>query len=276
LQTRIFAKVITREIKDLSALTVNMAYSVYQTSEIGFAEVNICNLLEKSYMASMANIYDKHMATTVAVKVKLYVCVRLAIAAILINLIKMIVGISMVHANDADSSTEKLGAVRTLPSLQTRAQPPLQPSTLHLGMLQKQFFEYAKDNNWVAITTIHRDKFTVHQLQPGGEGLYALPDRQLVYVRGFIANVYFESDRLVGIRLVPDNRDRALTAPKLLILVRAWFPDDALSVIYQVAPSDPRKSIVETLIGTIPKVFEWDLGKTSLPINTFSTCSLKL
>ncbi|HBC40879.1 MAG TPA: hypothetical protein DCZ88_02970, partial [Pseudanabaena sp.] len=116
------------------------------------------------------------MATTVAVKVKLYVCVRLAIAAILINSIKMIVGISMAHANGADSSTEKLGAVRTLPSLQTRAQPPLQSPTLHLGMLQKQFFEYAKENNWVAIATSHRDEFTVHQLQPGGEGLYALPD----------------------------------------------------------------------------------------------------
>jgi hypothetical protein len=249
-------------------------------------------------MASMANTYGKriwqriwqkysgkHMANTVAVKVKLYVCARLAIAAILVN---MIVGISMTQANDADSSTEKLGAVRALPSLQTRAQPPLQPTTLHLGMLQNQFFEYAKDNNWVAIATIHRGEFTVHQLQPGGEGLYALPDRKLVYVRGFTANVYFESDRLVGIRLVPDNRDRALTAPELLTLVRAWFPDDALSVIYQVAPSDPRKSIVETLIGTIPKAFEWDLGKTSLPfcrtivfpapvpINTLSTCNLNI
>jgi len=229
----------------------------------------------------MANIWQ----LKVAVRVKLDAWASSAILAILTN---MIVGIPMTQANDADSSTEKLGAVRTLPSLQTRAQPPLQPPTLHLGMLQKQFFEYAKDNNWAAIATIHRDEFTVHQLQPGGEGLYALPDRKLVYVRGFTANVYFESDRLVGIRLVPDHRDRALTAPELLTLVRAWFPDDALSVIYQVAPSDPRKSIVETLIGTIPKAFEQDLGKTSLPfcrtivfpapvpINTFSTCSLNL
>jgi hypothetical protein len=125
----------------------------------------------------------------------------------------------------------------------------------------------------------------VHQLQPGGEGLYALPDRQLVYVRGFMANIYFEGNRLVGMRLISDNRDRPLTASELLNLVRAWFPDDMVSVIYQVAPSDQRKSIVETLIGTIPKAFEQDLGKISLPfcraivfpspipVNALSTCN---
>lgn len=191
-------------------------------------------------------------------------------------------------ARSNDAANQKLGTVRTLPSLQTRAHPPLQPDTLHLGMLEPQFFKYAQDNNWAAIATIHRDEYTMHQLQPGGEGLYALPERKLVYVRGFTANIYFESDRLVGIRLTPDNRDRALTAPELLMLVRAWFPDDVLSVIYQVAPSDPRKSIVETLIGTIPKAFEQDLGKVSLPfcraivfpspvpVNTLSTCNLNI
>ncbi|MCA6517294.1 MAG: hypothetical protein IM585_19540 [Pseudanabaena sp. M135S2SP2A07QC] len=191
-------------------------------------------------------------------------------------------------ARSNDAANQKLGTVRTLPSLQTRAHPPLQPDTLHLGMLEPQFFKYAQDNNWAAIATIHRDEYTMHQLQPGGEGLYALPERKLVYVRGFTANIYFESDRLVGIRLTPDNRDRALTAPELLMLVRAWFPDDVLSVIYQVAPSDPRKSIVETLIGTIPKAFEQDLGKVSLPfcraivfpapvpVNTLSTCNLSI
>ena len=191
-------------------------------------------------------------------------------------------------AQSAEPDAQKLGTVRTLPSLQTRARPPLQPTTLHLGMLEKQFFEYAKENNWAAISTIRRNEFAVHKLQPGGEGLYALPDRQLVYVRGFTANIYFESDRLVGIRLIPDNRDRPLTTSELLTLVRAWFPDDAVSVIYQVAPSDPRKSIVETLIGTIPKAFEQDLGKVSLPfcrtiifpapipINTLSTCNLNI
>lgn len=190
-----------------------------------------------------------------------------------------------VEAKPDDDSNQKLGTVRTLPSLQTRAQPPLQPDTLHLGMLETQFFKYAQDNNWAAIATMHRDEFTMHQLQPGGEGLYALPDRKLVYVRGFIANIYFESDRLVGIRLTSDNRDRPLIVSDLLTLVRAWFPDDVLSVIYQVVPSDPRKSIVETLIGTIPKAFEQDLGKASLPFcraivfpspvptNTLSTCA---
>jgi hypothetical protein len=203
------------------------------------------------------------------------------------SLFSAIAYIPAAQANEHDDN-QKLGTVRTLPSLQTRAHPPLQPDTLHLGMLEPQFFKYAQDNNWAAIATIHRNQYTMHQLQPGGEGLYALPDLNLVYVRGFTANIYFESDRLVGIRLTPDNRDRALTAPELLNLVRAWFPDDVLSVIYQVAPSDPRKSIVETLIGTIPKVFEQDLGKISLPfcraivfpapvpVNTLSTCNLNI
>jgi hypothetical protein len=193
-----------------------------------------------------------------------------------------------VRSDNSANANEKLGTVRTLPSLQTRARPPLQPDTLHVGMLETQFLKYAQDNNWAAIATIHRDDYTVHKLQPGGEGLYALPDRKLVYVRGFTANIYFERDRLVGIRLTPDNRDRPLTTSELLNLVRAWFPDDVLSVIYQVAPSDPRKSIVETLIGTIPRAFEQDLGKVSLPfcraivfpspvpVNTLSTCNLNI
>jgi hypothetical protein len=216
-----------------------------------------------------------------AIRVNFCISIGMAISASFFSAIALTPA-----ARSNDAANQKLGTVRTLPSLQTRAHPPLQPDTLHLGMLEPQFFKYAQDNNWAAIATIHRDEYTMHQLQPGGEGLYALPDRKLVYVRGFTANIYFESDRLVGIRLTPDNRDRALTAPELLMLVRAWFPDDVLSVIYQVAPSDPRKSIVETLIGTIPKAFEQDLGKVSLPfcrvivfpspvpVNTLSTCNL--
>ncbi|WP_055075349.1 hypothetical protein [Pseudanabaena sp. 'Roaring Creek'] len=216
-----------------------------------------------------------------ATKFDFQVCIGLAIAASIFNAIA-----SIPVAQSHDAGNEKLGTVRTLPSLQTRARPPLQPETLHIGMLETQFFEYAKDNNWAAIATIHRHEFTMHQLQPGGEGLYALPERKLVYVRGFTANIYFESDRLVGIRLTTDNRDRPLTSNELLNLVRAWFPDDVLSVLYQVAPSDPHRSIVETLIGTIPKVFERDFGKSSLPfcraivfpspvpVNTLSTCNL--
>ncbi|PZU96317.1 MAG: hypothetical protein DCE90_09665 [Pseudanabaena sp.] len=190
--------------------------------------------------------------------------------------------------DDAEQPNQKIGNVRTLPSLQTRAKPPLQPETLHLGMLESRFFEYARDNNWAAIATTQRDRYTMHQLQPGGEGLYALPERKLVYVRGFMASIYFENERLVGMRLTADNRDRPMTTKDLLLLVRAWFPDDMLSVIYQVAPSDPRKSVIETLIGTIPKAFEQDLGKVSLPfcraivfpspvpVNTLSTCNLNI
>ena len=213
------------------------------------------------------------------------VCIGMTIAATVFSAIAYT---PAVRSDNSANANEKLGTVRTLPSLQTRARPPLQPDTLHVGMLETQFLKYAQDNNWAAIATIHRDNYTVHKLQPGGEGLYALPDRKLVYVRGFTANIYFERDRLVGIRLTPDNRDRPLTTAELLNLVRAWFPDDVLSVIYQVAPSDPRKSIVETLIGTIPKAFEQDLGKVSLPfcraivfpspvpVNTLSTCNLNI
>jgi hypothetical protein len=232
-----------------------------------------------------------------AIRINFHVCIVLTIAAICFMTIASSraarsqtkqTRIREPQIANATETDEKLGTVRTLPTLQTRARPPLQPSTLHLGMLEPQFFEYARDNNWVAIATIHRKEFTVHKLQPGGEGLYALPDLKLVYVRGFTADIYFESDRLVGIRLTPDNRDRPLTAIELLTLVRAWFPDDVLSVLYQVLPSDPRKSVVETLIGTIPKAFERDLGKTSLPfcraiifpspvpVNTLSTCSLNI
>ncbi len=220
-----------------------------------------------------------------AIRFNSCIFIGLTIAIISLNAIAdFFVPRSKIWAN----ANEKLGTVRTLPSLQTRATPPLQPSTLHLGMLETQFFEYAKENNWAAIGTVHQNQYTVHKLQPGGEGLYALPDRKLIYVRGFTANIYFESDRLVGIRLIPDNRDRPLTAPELLTLVRAWFPDDVLSVIYQVTPSDPRKSIVETLIGTIPKVFEQEFGQISLPfcrtivfpspvpVNTLSTCNLNI
>ena len=220
-----------------------------------------------------------------AVKVKMVKsCASVMIAVSVLGAV-----IFSVIANDSwaqsEDSDHKLGTIRTLPSLQTRAQPPLQPDTLHLGMLETQFFAYAKENNWAAIASVHRGQYTMHQLQPGGEGLYTLPDRQLVYVRGFMANIYFEGDRLVGMRLISDNRDRPLTASELLNLVRAWFPDDMVSVIYQVAPSDQRKSIVETLIGTIPKAFEQDLGKISLPfcraivfpspipVNALSTCN---
>jgi hypothetical protein len=195
---------------------------------------------------------------------------------------------STADVSQGNPSNQKLGTTRRLPSLQTRARPPLQPETFHLGMLETQFFEYAKENNWVAIATIHRDEVTMHRLQPGGEGLYALPDRQLVYARGFTADIYFERDRLVGIRMTPDSRDQLITARELLTLVRAWFPDNMVSVIYQVAPSDPQQRVIETLIGTIPPPFQQDLGKTRLPfcrvivfpapvsINTLSTCNINV
>ncbi|MEE3717276.1 hypothetical protein V2H45_11000 [Tumidithrix elongata RA019] len=185
----------------------------------------------------------------------------------------------------AEPSDEKIGGSRNLPPLQTRARPPLQPETLHIGMMETQFFAYARENNWAAIATTHRAQATVHRLQPGGEGLYALPNQELVYARGFVADVYFEQGRLVGIRLTRDARDQSLTAPQLLTLVRAWFPDDVLSVIYQVIPTDPRQSVVETLIGKIPDDFKQDLGRVSLPfcrtvifpspvpLNVLSTCS---
>jgi hypothetical protein len=184
-----------------------------------------------------------------------------------------------------DLGDRKIGGTRNLPPLQTRARPPLQAETLHLGMVEAQFFAYAKENNWAAIATIRGSRATAHKLQPGGEGLYALPNQDLVYARGFVADVYFEQGRLVGIRLTKDPRDRGLSAAELMTLVRAWFPDDAISVIYQVIPTDPNQAVIETLIGKIPDDFKQDLGRVSLPfcravvfpapvpLNIWSSCS---
>lgn len=168
---------------------------------------------------------------------------------------------------EQDKSPDKIkfGEVRSLPTLQTRARPPLLPKALHIGMKEIQFFEYAKENNWAAVTSIHRTRNVSHILQPGGEGVYALPNLDLVYARGFTANVYFESGRLVGMHLINDPRDRSLTAADLITLVRAWFPDDVMSVLYQVLPTDPQQRITETLIGKIPEDFRQDFGQTKLP-----------
>jgi|GEM_PF-1102296 len=159
----------------------------------------------------------------------------------------------------------KVGEVRSLPNLQTRARPPLLPKSLHLGMKELQFFDYAQSNNWASIESIHRGNNVVHRLQPGGEGLYALPNLKLVYARGFTANVYFENGRLVGMHLVNDPRDRSLTATQLITLVRAWFPDHVIEVIYQVVPTDPQQRVVETLIGKLPEDFSREIGQTKLP-----------
>lgn len=165
----------------------------------------------------------------------------------------------------AENHEVKIGEVRSLPSLQTRARPPLLPEALHFGMMETHFFEYAKNNNWAAIATTHRHSNTAHQLQPGGEGVYALPNLDLVYARGFTANVYFEKGRLVGMRLINDPRDQSLTTSQLIRLVRAWFPDDVVSIVYQVLPNDRQQRVVETLIGKLPEDFTQDLGVSKLP-----------
>ncbi len=69
-------------------------------------------------------------------------------------------------ARSNDAANQKLGTVRTLPSLQTRAHPPLQPDTLHLGMLEPQFFKYAQDNNWAAIEPPPRQPAHLQRLAP--------------------------------------------------------------------------------------------------------------
>jgi hypothetical protein len=162
---------------------------------------------------------------------------------------------------------EKVGSTRRLPSLQTRARPPLQPDTLHMGMVQAQFFDYAKDNNWLAIETKvgNGNEATFYQWLPGGEAVYALPGQELVYARGFIANVYFQDGRLVGMRLMPDRREQVINAKQLLTLARAWFPDDVLSILYQVAPSDPNQLIIDSLIGSVPGDLKDNFGNNNLP-----------
>jgi hypothetical protein len=160
---------------------------------------------------------------------------------------------------------EKVGATRRLPNLQTRARPPLQPDTLHMGMVQKQFFDYANDNNWQALETKVSNEATFYQWLPGGEAIYALPEQDLVYARGFIANVYFQDGRLVGMRLMPDRREQIINAKQLLTLARAWFPDDVLSILYQVTPSDPNQLIVDSLIGSVPEDFKDNFGNNNFP-----------
>ena len=96
-----------------------------------------------------------------AIRVNFCISIGMAIATSLFSAIAITPA-----ARSNDAGNQKLGTVRALPSLQTRAHPPLQPDTLHLGMLEPQFFKYAQDNNWAAIATIHRDEYTMHQLQP--------------------------------------------------------------------------------------------------------------
>ncbi|NJK33597.1 MAG: hypothetical protein HC919_00860 [Oscillatoriales cyanobacterium SM2_2_1] len=94
--------------------------------------------------------------------------------------------------------------------------------------------------------------------------MYTL-NAELVYAKGFVADVYFSDRRLVGLRLVADSRDRPLSLPNLFRLAQAWFPDQMLSVIYQVLPDDPQRIVVDSLIGTIPDVFRRELGRAALP-----------
>jgi hypothetical protein len=165
----------------------------------------------------------------------------------------------------SDSNTgKKVGATRRLPSLQTRAKPPLAPDTLHMGMVQSQFFKYAQDNNWLALETAVGEEAIFYQWLPGGEGIYALPEKELIYARGFIANVYFQDDRLVGMRLMPDRREQILNAAQLITLARAWFPDDVLSILYQVTPDDPNQLVTDSLIGAVPDDFQADFGNQKL------------
>ncbi|AFY70936.1 hypothetical protein Pse7367_2681 [Thalassoporum mexicanum PCC 7367] len=169
------------------------------------------------------------------------------------------------EAPNHTNTGEKLGATRQLPSLQTRARPPLQPDTLHLGMVQAQFFEYAADNNWLALETQVGEVAIFYQWLPGGEGIYALPEKELVYASGFIANVYFQDGRLVGMRLLPDRREKIINSNQLLSLARAWFPDDVLSILYQVVPEDPNQLVIDSLIGSVPEEFKTGFGSNKLP-----------
>jgi hypothetical protein len=172
--------------------------------------------------------------------------------------------VSLFAIAPAEANPSKVGEVRSLPGLQTRARPPLLPAALYIGMTERSFFEYAKDNNWAAIDTIKLQSATSHHLLPGGEGVYALPNRDLVYARGFTAKVYFDKGRLVGMRLIYNPSDLSLTSSELLTLVRAWFPDDVLSVLYQFSPNDPKKRVLESVIGSLPTEFKQDLGQNGV------------
>ncbi len=155
-------------------------------------------------------------------------------------------------------------------SPQSRARSSTWPGTLYLGMGLQQFQQYADAANWVSFATARRgsDSQVVRRyMQPGGEGLYTPPpEQQLVYARGFLCYVYFIRDRLVGLRLVPDPQEQGFVLPQLMALVSAWFPDDTLTVYYQLQPSSQELFVQEALIGQLPVSFQADLGRgRSLP-----------
>ncbi|MBD2102040.1 hypothetical protein [Leptolyngbya sp. FACHB-261] len=162
--------------------------------------------------------------------------------------------------------SRKLGQISGWSSPQTRARSGPWSGSLYIGMNSQQFRRYTSDANWEGLAIARRGnggQAVRHYMQPGGEGLYTPPpDLQLVYARGFLSYAYFVDDRLVGLRLVPDPQEEGFVLSQLMTLVQAWFPDNALTVYYQLAPDSQDLQVQEALIGQLPASFQGDLGRS--------------
>jgi hypothetical protein len=175
----------------------------------------------------------------------------------------------------------KQGQLQALPILQTRARVPVQPvELLYIGMLEERFLNYAIVNNWQTISVSQEEPRLIRwQLLPGGEAVYppinpisAVSALQIpaahglpVYARGFVVQAYFQSGRLVGMNLVRDPDEDGFDLNQLKSLIHAWFPDNQVTVRYQVLPEDPSQQIITAHLGDIPPEFVADLTRTEVP-----------
>jgi hypothetical protein len=162
----------------------------------------------------------------------------------------------------------KVGEPRSWPPLQTRARLPVsQTEMLYVGMLRDRLFAYAREHNWQTVA-VRQDKddrrWERWDFLPGGESVLT-PFWEQVYARGFFLQVYFESDRLVGLHFQRNPAEPGFNATQLHRLVRAWFPDNPILLRYQVLPEDRTTQVVSAYLGTVPLPFLSDLASVEAP-----------
>ncbi|HAN46282.1 MAG TPA: hypothetical protein DCQ32_06975 [Cyanobacteria bacterium UBA8156] len=157
----------------------------------------------------------------------------------------------------------KVGQPRGLPPLQTRSRSE---PVWHLGMTELQFFAYARDRNWAAIASEELEGMQCHGVVPGGEGLYAPPQGELVYAQGFEAWVCFAGGRWQGMYLRQTGREPGLTLWEWQRLMRAWFPDNVVVAVYQAVPTDPDRRPLASAIGQVPNFYWQAIARNGLPL----------
>ncbi|NJK33596.1 MAG: hypothetical protein HC919_00855 [Oscillatoriales cyanobacterium SM2_2_1] len=83
-----------------------------------------------------------------------------------------VLGVVLLWTGDLTAQeAPKVGTPRSLPLLQTRARPPLASENLYMGMTETDFFAYAREHNWAAVTSKFVSTHGLHRLQPGGGGV---------------------------------------------------------------------------------------------------------